>query len=89
MFNLAVTATASENDGDTASISTSVSVDVPEIEGPDLTVVDAQGDDVCKAQHACARITQRLPLSELYIIAQPIRTAAQQMEIKRQKRARA
>ncbi|MAO55091.1 MAG: hypothetical protein CMM61_05270, partial [Rhodospirillaceae bacterium] len=44
-FNLAVTATASENDGDTASISTSVAVDVPEIEGPDLTVVDAQGDE--------------------------------------------
>ncbi|PIW25834.1 MAG: hypothetical protein COW30_18045, partial [Rhodospirillales bacterium CG15_BIG_FIL_POST_REV_8_21_14_020_66_15] len=44
-FDLSVTATATENDGDTASVSTTVAVDVPEPEGPDLSVVDAQGNE--------------------------------------------
>ena len=44
-FNLAVTATATENDGDTASISTTVAVDVPDpvADAPDLDVSDAAG----------------------------------------------
>jgi hypothetical protein len=45
-FDLSVTATATEDEGDVASVSTSVAVDVPDVvEGPDLTVSDATGDE--------------------------------------------
>ncbi|MEQ9170527.1 MAG: FecR domain-containing protein [Rhodospirillales bacterium] len=44
-FNLSVTATATENDGDTASVSTIVGVDVPDpvADAPELDVSDASG----------------------------------------------
>jgi len=46
-FNLAVSATATENDGDTNTVSTAVAITAPDLgaEAPELTVYDAAGDE--------------------------------------------
>ncbi len=48
-FQIGVTATATENDGDTASVSATVGVDTPDgdvtAEAPDLTAYDASGNE--------------------------------------------
>ena len=48
-FQIGVTATATENDGDIATVSATVSVDTPDgdttAESPDLTAYDASGDE--------------------------------------------
>ena len=59
-FNLAVSATATENDGDTNTVSTAVAITVPDLgaEAPELTVQDAAGlEDTVFALNIDAALT--------------------------------